>query len=154
MINDCQLKQEEIKRLNDLADEYKKTIEALEVEKRDISQKLKKYGTFHVQYRDHMNKVVTTQKLLMNEADEMRKTSAEVIAIYATNQKQSVVDQMDLKIKEIKEMRVQADELVKYEKDMIARVAKAEDIAKKYEKDMLVKVSKAEEIAEKFTTGQ
>lgn len=154
MINDYQWKQEEIKKLDDLAGEHKKTIDALEAEKKDLSQKLKKYGTFHVQYKEHMNKVVTTQKILLDEAAEMRKTSAEAIAMYATNRKQSVVDQMGQKIQQIKEMRLQADQLVKYEKDMLARVAKAEETAKKYEKDMLVRVSTAEETARKFTAGK
>ena len=124
--------QQEIKKLNDLGGENKKKIEALEAEKRDLSQKLKKYGTFHVQYKDHMNKVVNTQKILLNEANEMREISARAITVYATSQKQSVVDQMGLKIKQIKEMRLQADKLVENEKVMLARVAKAEETAETF----------------------
>ena len=130
--------QQEIKKLNNLGGENKKKIEFLEAEKRDLSQKLKKYGTFHVQYKDHMNKVVISQKMLLNEAKEMREISDRAITMYATSQKQSVVDQIGLKIKQIKELQLRADKLVKDEKDMLDRVAKAEKTAEKFKAGRLL----------------
>jgi len=129
--------QQEIKKLNDLGEERKKRIEALEVEKKDLSQKLKKYGTFHAQYKDHMNKVVISQRLLLDEAKEMQQISAKAIEVYSTHQQQSVVDQMTLKIREIKKMRSDADQLVKADKTLLARVAAAEETAQKFKEGTL-----------------
>lgn len=124
--------EQEIKRLNDLGEDSKKEVEALEAEKRVLAQKLQKYGAFHTKYKDHMNDVVSSQKALLLEAKEMRQISAQAITAYKTHQKQSVVDQMGSKIQEIKEMRMQADMLVKNEKAMLDRVAKAEETAETF----------------------
>lgn len=135
--------QQEIRKLNDLGEDNKKKIDALEVEKKELSQKLKKYGTFHAQYKDHMNKVILSQRLLVDEAKEMQKISAQAIQAYATHKQQSVVDQMGAKIQEIKEMRLHADQLVKAERDLLARVASAEGTAQKFKEGALTKISRS-----------
>jgi hypothetical protein len=131
--------QQEIKKLRDFGEKDKKKIEVLEVEKKELSQKLKKYGTFHAQYKDHMNKVVNSQKLLIDEAKEMQKISAQAIQMYSTHKQQSVVDQIGVKIQEIKKMHLQADQLVKTERDLLARVASAEGTAQKFKEGALAK---------------
>jgi hypothetical protein len=131
--------QQEIKKLRDFGEKDKKKIEVLEVEKKELSQKLKKYGTFHAQYKDHMNKVVNSQKLLIDEAKEMQKISAQAIQMYSTHKQQSVVDQIGVKIQKIKKMHLQADQLVKTERDLLARVASAEGTAQKFKEGALAK---------------
>lgn len=126
----AQSQEEEIKRLNHSEDESQKKLEAMEGEKRILSQKLKKYKTFHAQYTDHMNRVVNSQKMLIDEAKEMRKASDEAIKAYAANQ--AAVDQIDFKLKEIRGMRLQADELVKKEQAMLDRVNIAEKTANEF----------------------
>jgi hypothetical protein len=69
----------EIEKLRDTSDSSIKQIKALESEKADLTDKLKKFADISSKYKKHMNDVVKAQKYLKSQANEIQKNTKEAV---------------------------------------------------------------------------
>jgi hypothetical protein len=97
----------EIEKLRDISDFSVKQIQALESEKGDLTEKLKKFTELSSKYKKHMNEVVKAQKYLKIQASEIQKKAAE--AIEARNVKETVLQKLESAIMDAKSLRVPAE---------------------------------------------
>jgi hypothetical protein len=107
----CQLvesQKSEIEKLRDTSETSIKKIKALESEKVDLAEKVKKFTELSSKYKKHMNEVVKAQKYLKIQASEIQKKAAE--AIEARKAKETILRKLENAIMDAKSLRVPAEE--------------------------------------------
>ena len=70
----------EIKKLRDTSDSAINQVRALEKEKADLTDKLKRFSEISSKYKKHMNDVIISQKYLKSQAQEIQKSTRDAVA--------------------------------------------------------------------------
>ncbi|RDL37074.1 uncharacterized protein BP5553_04507 [Venustampulla echinocandica] len=138
--------EKDIEKLKRSEDELRKRSESLEAANLALEERARKCTELGSKYKEHMNKVVQCQEMLVTQAKDMRKVSSQAIATYAAHQtaysiNEAATTKITDALKAIKETRLEVDKSVADEKSLLLSTQKrTEEIAKKLKEQLSVKL--------------